>query len=301
MTKRIKCDIGIMAYNEGKNIGYLLGALLRQELVNVKIENIFVVADGCTDNTVKIAEKFREKDGRIKILAQKERGGKAVAINTFLKNAKNDILIMESADTIPEKSAVEKLVSPFKNSKIGMTGAHPVPVDKPDTFMGFVSHLIWNLHHQVSLKSPKMGELVAFKKIFNEIPRDSIADEVDMELIIISNGYQLHYVPEAIVYNKGTENIVDFLRQRKRIYAGHLEVKQRRNYTVSTMNGLKILFILLKNFKINIRNMLLTSVAILLEICARVLGWYDFCFRKKNHILWDIAKSTKKLNPQIKD
>jgi glycosyltransferase involved in cell wall biosynthesis len=67
------CDIGIMAYNEEKNISRLLQALLDQNLKAAKISNIFVIASGCTDRTEEIVRDFSVKNKRIKLLLQEKR------------------------------------------------------------------------------------------------------------------------------------------------------------------------------------------------------------------------------------
>ena len=48
----IHCCVGIMAYNEEANIGHLLQALLVQKTEKVVIDEIVVVASGCTDGVL---------------------------------------------------------------------------------------------------------------------------------------------------------------------------------------------------------------------------------------------------------
>jgi cellulose synthase/poly-beta-1,6-N-acetylglucosamine synthase-like glycosyltransferase len=55
-------------------------------------------------------------------LVQPKRDGKASAINFFLRQNRADIIVMESADTLPEEYAINNLLRPFINSKVGMTG-----------------------------------------------------------------------------------------------------------------------------------------------------------------------------------
>jgi hypothetical protein len=206
-------------------------------------------------------------------------------------------LILESADTIPDESSLEKLTAPFQDATIGMTGAHPVPVDNPKTFMGFATHLLWRLHHIIALDSPKMGEVVAFRNIVKSIPEKSAVDEASIEAEIKKNGYHIVYVSEATIKNKGPENVSDFLRQRRRISSGHLWLKDNFSHKVSTMNGLNIFKILLKNLNYNsLREIIFTPLVILLEILGRFLGWYDYRILKKNPTVWNIAKSTKDLS-----
>lgn len=289
------CDIGIMAYNEEKNIGRLLPALLDQNLKDVKISNIFVIASGCTDRTEEIVRDFSVKDRRIKLLLQEKREGKPSAINLFIKNANEDILILESADTYPENDAIEKLILPFSQKEVGMTGAHVIPINDKRTLMGFAVHLLWRLHHLVALKRPKMGELVVFRKIFQKIPVTSAVDEANIEPLVKGQGYQVRYVPEAIVYNKGPQTVSDFINQRRRIYVGHLALKENQGYMVSTMSGLRVFLTLLENFEFNFRYLLYTPFVIVLEIWSRILGAYDFYYKKDNHSIWEICESTKDL------
>jgi len=289
------CDIGIMAYNEEKNIGRLLEILINQKLAKVKIANIFVIASGCTDRTEEIVKEFLNRDSRIKLLFQEKREGKSSAINFFIKNAESEILVLESGDTLPEKETIENLILPFIDKNVGMTGAHVIPLNKDNTLSGFAVQMLWRLHHLIALKKPKMGELVAFRKIFQKIPKTSAVDEANIEPLIKGQGYRIKYVPEAIVYNKGPENISDFIRQRKRIYVGHLALKENQGYAVSTMSGIRVFFTLIRNFKFNFQYIFYTPLVILLEIWARLLGSYDFYHKKNDHSIWEICQSTKDL------
>nr|NIN64639.1 glycosyltransferase [Anaerolineae bacterium]NIN94878.1 glycosyltransferase [Anaerolineae bacterium]NIQ77929.1 glycosyltransferase [Anaerolineae bacterium] len=54
----MRCSVGITAHNEEANIARLLDAMLTQQLDEVEITEIIVVASGCTDNTCDIARDF---------------------------------------------------------------------------------------------------------------------------------------------------------------------------------------------------------------------------------------------------
>ena len=292
----LKVSLGIMAYNEEANIGRLLHVLINQSLTYGILEEIIVVASGCTDNTANITRDFMKKDGRIKLFIQPQRKGKASAANIFLANATGDIFVLESGDTIPKNGTIDKLIAPFKDKRVGMTGAHPIPVNRKNTFIGFTVNLMWFLHHKISLITPKLGELVAFRNFVRKIPSDTAVDEASIEAIVRKKGYKLRYVADAIVNNKGPENIMDFIRQRRRILAGHKYLLYRDNYQVSTYNPLLILSILLGEHSWKIKNTVWTLGAISLEMIGRLFGYYDFYIRKKNPFIWDIASSTKSLD-----
>jgi len=298
MMKTLTCSIGVMAYNEQANIKYLLESLLNQRLNSCKISEIIVVASGCTDNTVPIVESISNYNSIVKLLVQEKREGKASAIDLFLSVAKGNVVIIESGDTIPEKDTVENLVRPLKDPNVGMTGARPVPVNSSDTFMGFTVNLFWKLHHELALIDPKLGEMIAFRNIIREIPKDTAVDEASIEAIITKSGYRIHYAKDAIVRNKGPETISDFIKQRRRIMAGHKHLQTKNDYMVSTMkigNLLNLFSRLLKDTSWNFKTLLWTGSAVLLEFWGRLMGDYDYYIKKENPFAWDIAETTKNL------
>lgn len=286
--------MGITAHNEEANIGRLLQRVLEQQLSSVQLNEIIVVASGCSDNTVPIIRDYAAREPRIRLLIQERREGKASAINLFMRHATQPVLILCSADVLPEVDAIEKLVAPLADPDIGMTSCRPVPVNDPNTFMGFGVHLLWELHHQINLTGFKAGEMTAFRKIFERIPYDTAVDEASVEPIIRGQGYKVRYVPDAIVYNKGAETVADFLRQRRRIYAGHLVVKQTLGYAVSTMSATKIIGLLLRNLDWRPKQLLWTAGIVWLEAYGRYLGRRDYK-AKRDHSVWEVATTTKEL------
>ncbi len=286
-------SLGIMAFNEEKNIGKLLKALLNQELKKVKIKEIIVISDGSTDKTDEIVRKFVKKIKIIKLITGNKRKGKARALNKFIKKVSSDILVLESADTIPRKDCIEKICLYLLNKNIGVCASHPIPINKKDSFMGFTINLLWSLHHRISLKSPKFGELIAFRNIIEKIPNTAV-DEEYIAMLVQKKGFLTRYIPDAIVFNKGPTTAKDFLSQRRRIYCGHLELKEKKNYEVPTINNFNILKNLIINLDIKPKHIIWTFGAVMLEAYARLLGIIDF-YTKKEHAIWEIAESTKRL------
>lgn len=289
------CSVGVMAYNEEANISQCLTSLLEQRTDRVRIDDIVVVVSGSTDDTVQIVESFRKRDPRIRLITHSRREGKASAINHFLMSTNSPIPVIVGADTILDPDALENLVKPFADPEVGMTGGHPIPVNDREGLMGFAVHLMWELHHEISLIKPKLGELVAFRRVFSRIPPNTEVDEAKIEPLIFGQGYQLRYVREAIVYNRGPDSLSDFLLQRRRINAGHLRLRKKYGYSVSTLNGLRILVTLLSHPHLEWKWFLWTPAVAALEVYARFLGWWDSRSTKGDHHMWEVAVSTKKL------
>ncbi len=288
----IACSIGIMAHNEARNIGRLLESLVTQRTASVVLTEIIVIASGCTDPTVEVVQSWAQRDRRIRILTQARREGKASAVNRFLAEAREKVLVLCSADLLPEADTIEQLIAPFIDLTVGMTTCRPVPVNDPRSFMGFAAHMLWGLHHQINLRGFKAGELIAFRKSFERIPYQTAVDEASIEPVIRGQGYRVRYIPRAIVYNQGPDTIAEFLRQRRRIHAGHLAVRDAVGYTVATMRGMRILGLVLHQLDWRPRPFFWTCGVAALEVYGRFLGWRDY-LRRRDHSVWEIAETTK--------
>lgn len=293
----MKCSIGIPAYNEEANIGKLLDVLLtKQKLSKVEISEIIVVSSGSADRTNEIVENISKIYNKVFLIKEDERRGKASAINIFLANAKEEILVLESADTIPDDDCIEKLILPFENSLIGMVGARPVPINDKNSFVGYAINLLWELHHLLALQKPKCGEMIAFRKIFESIPPETVVDEPAIEEIIARKRYKTMYVSESIVYNCGPSSIRELLFRRKNIVAGYLKLSKTTGYKAHTLSKKVILKIFCQKLISMNEPLLWLLGTILIEITARILGWLNYHFSQKNLHIWKIAESTKNLS-----
>ncbi|HUW10536.1 MAG TPA: glycosyltransferase [Anaerolineae bacterium] len=291
--ERIRCSVGILAHNEEKNIGTLLQAMIDQSLHRVEITEIIVVASGCTDETIPIVEDYQERDSRIKLLVQPSREGKTAAINLFLQEAKEDICVQESADTLPREDAVEHLVRMFADPTIGMTGAHKLPVDTPDHLAQVFTHLRLRMEHQLCMDIPRLGEMIAYRKVFDRIPPDVAMDEAFVEALVVQRGMQVKYAPDAVVYNTGPTTVKDFVKQRRRNHAGHLYLKHKYDYAVSSIQTSRVVKVALKEAWGVVRLLGVLAALAILEGWSRFLGWYDFAIKKDRHMVWDMAYTQK--------
>lgn len=289
----MKVSVGIPAYNEEQNIGKLLRLL--NEQAGIVISEIIVIASGCTDRTVEIVREATHEDPRVHLIIQPKRTGKAAAVNLFLEKAKEEICVLTGADILPEKNTLRELCRPFEDPKVGMTGARPVPVNSPKTFVGFCVTTMWELHHQIALRSAKCGETIAFRKVFKTIPPESPVDEASIEAAIRGHKLNIVYTPNAIVHNKGPITVREFIKQRKRVNAGHDWLKKHSRYVPSTGEKGLILKLTLQKMGWNMKqNLWLVGMA-LLEAWSKILARFDtFCGKK--YTVWEMIPGSKNLS-----
>src|SRR5262245_11309042 len=229
--------VGIMAHDEGANIAAALRSVLAQRGPHVGAPPVFVVASGCTDDTVPRVREVAAREPRVTLIEQARREGKASAVNLFLREAREaSVLVVAGGDTRLEEGSLEALLAPFADPSAGRTGGRPVPVNPPTTLLGRVVQLQWALHDAIARDDPKLGELVAFRRVLGPLDETTAVDEASLEAAAARAGLRRVYVPEARVAMKGPTTLRDFLAQRRRIHAGHLALRRATGHAVSTLS-----------------------------------------------------------------
>ena len=234
----LKTAIGICAFNEENNIRFLLENLISEQNLPADCR-ILVVCSGCTDRTLDVVKEFQLKDVRIEPIFEEARKGKASALNRIFRDAGEsaEALILINADSLPEQGSILGLVSELASSNAGVVFAQPVPFKGQDGISYRIGEVIWRLHHLVSLlRSPKLsGELCSIRTAcLRPIPENVATDEPYIELSIRRQGYEIRYSPDAVVHIRCPTNIVDLLKQRRRIWTGHMQLRRTTGFMVST-------------------------------------------------------------------
>jgi biofilm PGA synthesis N-glycosyltransferase PgaC len=298
----MRVSVAVPAYNEERNIGLLIDSLRAQKTRRAEIVEIVVVASGCTDRTADIVRERQLRRGiPVRLIVEPMRRGKVAAINTYLAHTDRahgaEAICLSSGDLLAAPDAIERLVQCLLiNHDIGMCGARPVPTNGHGTFHGEATRFLWHMHHKVALEAPKLGELVMLRSgIVHGLPPESCVDEATLEQLIVSAGYRLAYVPEAVVHNHGPETLRDFVRQRRRIAAGHYWLRAVSGYSVSTMEYPRLARLTLSELSVaepKRTSIVLGTIAV--EALSRALGWLDFRAGKSHHI-WTISPTTKQV------
>lgn len=241
----LKTAIGICAFNEENNIRFLLENLISEQNLPGDCR-ILVVCSGCTDRTLDVVKEFQAKDERIEAFPEETRRGKASALNKIFSIAGEsaDALVLVNADSLPEEGSILGLMTELESGDAGVVFAQPVPFVGQSGITYRISEVIWRLHHLVSLlRRPKLsGELCSIKtSCLKSIPENVATDEPYIELSIRRQGYEVHYVPSAVVRIRCPTNIVDLLKQRRRIWVGHMQLRRSTGFEVSTSDFRNVL------------------------------------------------------------
>lgn len=111
---RLSCVVP--AYNEGPRIGAVLDAAL----ATGRIDEIIVVDDGSSDDTVAVVEGRLTRNPRLRLIVQPENGGKTRAVATGVRAAQGRYLMLLDSDlTGLTPSALARLADPVLAGRAG--------------------------------------------------------------------------------------------------------------------------------------------------------------------------------------
>jgi glycosyltransferase involved in cell wall biosynthesis len=288
-------SVGVCAHNEEKNIRQSLSSISSQSLKDFKLEEILVVSSGSTDLTDTIVKEYISRDPRVRLIVQEKREGKSSAVNLFMEEAKGNILVLVNADNQLKDMALSRLLAPLMNEKVGIVGGHPVPVNTGKTMVGFAVRMLWDMHHRLSLASPKTGELIAFRNLGIKIPPGTNTDEDWIRMEIERRGYTTAYAPGAIVLNRGPENLKEFMVQRTRVNIGEKYMKKRYGFMVPTWQVRSLIPAISGFLRDNRGHVPKVLGAVSLEFMARIYATVYVSMNRPDQYVWKVVDSTKKL------
>jgi cellulose synthase/poly-beta-1,6-N-acetylglucosamine synthase-like glycosyltransferase len=303
----VNVSIVVPAHNEAANIEGLLRSLMSQSLGRARVVELVVVASGCTDETASIARRVLAGDPSLHVKVEERRTGKVAAINAYLKtrDPRAQIVVLCSADLCVAPDVIEQMVECFASQpKIGMVGVRPVPDNDPSKLVGRMVTVLWEMHHRVCMRTPKMGELVAFRAdLVERVSELSIVDEASIEDIILSRGYELGYLPDAVVTNHGPETVGELFEQRRRIARGHYWLDFAFGYKVATLEpGMLIETAQAVARDEDTFGRAALAANAVVEVLARAAGFFDARVLGGKHRTWKQLVSTKKaLRTSAKD
>lgn len=296
MSGSVPVTLGICAYNEVANIEKAVRSALGQVLDGFDLKEVIVVSSGSTDGTDDIVKAIVKEHGNLRLIRQEKREGKNSAINCFLDSKSTELVTIMNADTVFfDENCFQKLLEPFSDNGTGIVGGHPIPTNGKNTMAGFASHMIWAMHHHVSMVQPKIGEIIAFRDIGTRLRVNTQGDEDTLKMRLEEAGYKSVYVPEAKVFNRGPETMKDFIKQRTRVNIGERFIKKEHDFDVPTWNFRILYNALLDSVKDLGFSPVKLAVAVTAELYSRMKASMHVRSGKGDINIWEQVKTTKKL------
>ncbi|KJK50909.1 family 2 glycosyl transferase [Lentzea aerocolonigenes] len=215
-------SVVIPAYNEAVNIA----ATVRSIAANNHCADVevIVVDDGSTDGTADRAEELGLPG--VTVIRQANQG-KPAALNTGIRKAKHDVLVLLDGDTIFEPGTIGELVQPFADSQVGAVSGN-AKVGNRRGLLGRWQHLEYcagsNLDRQIlhALRCiPTVpGAVGAFRKAaltdVGGVSDDTLAEDTDLTMAVTRAGWRVAYRQQAKAWTEAPSTVHGLFRQRYR-------------------------------------------------------------------------------------
>jgi glycosyltransferase involved in cell wall biosynthesis len=283
-------SIGIISYNEEKNISNLLNSIKWQQLGKFHIKEI-IISDDSQDDTPILIKEFIKNNSRfvIRLFHHHERRGASAGWNEIFREATGDYLVLYDADVLLEKQTTYNLVNEF-TSGIGLCAGNPQPIEISNIYgraSKFISTWLQNVRKHGVTQFMVMGRGLAIRQDLAKeiiISENIIAIDYFLQLKVLEMEKKVIYVDNAKIYFKTPKNLEDFLSQVLRANFGHKQLSYYKTTKLSFVNSIRIT---LKSFLSDPYGALATLY------CYFFIPYYKFHNKHKMSSKWDVAKSTK--------
>jgi len=238
----------ICAYNEENTIEKTLQSVLNQSL---KPDEIVVVDDGSTDATPAILKRY---ENTVKIVSLKANtGNKARAQMVGLKHLSGDIVAYTDADTMLHPSCLEKVIPHFMNREVG--GVAGQVVSNKHNWLTAVRQIQYVLGQAVYKNGMNMlntitvvpGCVGAVRRNLFQVSTDTITEDTDLTLSILSLGQRIVYESKAVAYTDDPPNLGSYVRQLTRWNSGFVQNVKKHFNRLPLRLKLTLLLLTLEN------------------------------------------------------
>jgi len=224
--RQTSVTIGIPAYNEEKNILFLLESIVRQRREHLTLERVIIVSDGSSDKTEALVRSFAEEHPIVTLLADKKRLGQAARLNELYAMNTSDVLVNFDADTmLGHDHVLEQIAKEFEDTSIGLVGGNDTPAPARTFFERIVianiemwhevrkdlnkGDTVYNHHGCASALSRELCKKAA-------MPNDIMAQDTYLYFRAIELGFKFRYARNAAVYYRAPATFRDYCAQTAR-------------------------------------------------------------------------------------
>src|SRR5262244_3217188 len=199
-------SIVIAAHNERHSIEAKLRNCLALDYPKGKLQ-IIVSLDGPTDGSEFVVWKYVSQG--IEMVHSREHAGKAAALNRALRRATGDIVVFADVRQTLSPNAIRELAANFADEAVGAVSGELLLMDESQQEAKTEVGLYWR--YEKALRSMESdihsvcgatGAIYAIRReLYEELPEDTILDDVLTPLRIVLRGKRTVFEPEAKAYD----------------------------------------------------------------------------------------------------
>ncbi len=231
----------VPAYNEGAVIQGSIRSLLKLDYPHYEI---IVIDDGSKDDTYRKAAVFEGSHGKADVrVIRKKNGGKSRALNVGIAEARGDFVLCMDGDSALHPQTLKRAVRHLADPRVAAVAGSVKVVNRTN-----ILSTLQALEYVEGLNMVRAAQ--GFFRLVNIIPgpiglfrvsalrgvggydHDTFAEDCDLTLKLLAEGWQIHYEPESIAYTEAPEKLLDLLKQRYRWTRGILQAIRKHRDTL---------------------------------------------------------------------
>lgn len=224
-------------HNEGDSLVRAVRGLAEQTL---KPDQIVIVDDGSTDNMAEIGRRLKAQGLVDVFVSTGLRGGKAAAHNLGIVYCTGDIIVSADIDTSFDRDALERLIEPFGDPRVGAVSGN-IGVRNWD------ANLMTRLQAIMYLSAIGLGRrvndmlfgLMVASGAFAAFRREAIesvggwtagpGEDGDISTRLRRTGWVIRFQPDAWALTDVPETLSAFMRQRLRWNRSYTMLRMRKH------------------------------------------------------------------------
>ena len=199
-------SIIIAAHNERDRIERKLKNCLALDYPRRKLE-IIVSLDGPTDGSEFVVWKYVQQG--VLLVHSKEHAGKAAALNRAFRRATGEIVVFADARQIFDRNAIRELVANFADETVGAVSGQLLLIDEGRQEATTDVGVYWRYEKALRFMESRIhsiagatGAIYAIRRnLYEDLPEDTILDDVLTPLRIVLKGKRTVFEPEAKAYD----------------------------------------------------------------------------------------------------
>lgn len=167
---------------------------------------ILVFCDGCDDATAALAERLGHPD--VRVLSTPSRRGKAAALNDAVRQARHSFVVFADLRQTFHPAALQNLALAFRDPAVGaVSGLLEIAPSASGAGRGV--DLYWKIERKLREWEAAFDSVIGCtgaiyairRECYQDIPPDTILDDVVIPMQIAQIGLRILYTPKAIAYD----------------------------------------------------------------------------------------------------
>lgn len=293
--------IGICATDDVAGMERLLGRLCAEPLPDgCEISDAVIVVSGSTDGTDAVVAKFSLAHP-CTLIVERERKGKAEAVNRIMDSMKGRHLILVNGDALPERGSLSHMMLSLLEGGNAVVCGVPFPAESEcGALVGRASCFLWELHNTTMETMQSKGEKIHLTDemiglnapAIVPLPEGTINDGAYIAARAQQYGQSVAFCRSARVAVSVATTFRGLMRQRRRILFGHMRVKEMTGSAPGTVefsflrSPLLCLGIIARTLRIRPDWLLLLPWMGAMEAAALFCALRDMRARRDSYTVW---------------